>query len=179
MAYLKFYSNERKRWPWIWSQYFEDLEALEIFKRIKRSFPDGMKGVTMYFYGSHGSGCYKHYERKVRLSHRPSLGLIIHECAHAIEHTYKKRSKRNHTFRLFNVMEKIMKKCGWFEPTNEVNRKKRITKLFVQLRTLKKSLGELQNLRKKYLLRQDKKEREINRKISNIKKSLKLLQGGN
>ena len=93
MPYLKFYRKERELFP-EFDLKVSDEDAVVIVRKLLRHF--GRKGryskVKVRFYGNRDSG--ENGWFGIRLSHKPSIGLICHEVAHEFHRKHDRKLMR-------------------------------------------------------------------------------------
>jgi hypothetical protein len=90
-ASRNYYADERKRYSEAYELMLGEVQAEKILKKLnnhyrkemsKRGF--GYKPAYLVFRGWRDGGC--HSGTRIRVSHNPSIGLLLHEFAHHAHH---------------------------------------------------------------------------------------------
>ena len=110
MSYLKFYQNERYKFPVAKQVHTSDKGAEIIIEKLRRHYKlRKYRKITIKFRNSRGGGTCYYCERKIILSHNPSLLLIAHEFAHLLN--YEKGKSHYHTKQLMISIKRILNYC--------------------------------------------------------------------
>lgn len=114
--YLKFYAKEKLMFEKLGIKHemiLSHKEIIVISAKLCRHFK--FRQPEIRFYGNIDSGTFSPSYYWIRVSNRPSLGILIHELSHAYEADVFGKTK--HTKRLMRLIKKLgnycMKKNYW------------------------------------------------------------------
>lgn len=102
---LKYYEKMWKKFRTEYDYHISDKEAIKVCKKLARHFKIPLKDVR--FYGKHRGMAYTNY--KIRIPHKPSIGIICHELAHLFN--YQKYHNWYHNKRLLRTEKKFVNYC--------------------------------------------------------------------
>jgi hypothetical protein len=111
MVWLKFYAKEMKMYEKEYGMKVSDKQAELIIRKLSRHFKISRPRVR--FYGTRQSGMsYNGWSNSIRISHNPSVALVIHELAH----TYNSQRHINHYHNRFlmRTIKKFHNYCSQF-----------------------------------------------------------------
>jgi hypothetical protein len=104
---LKFYKKEHEAFPAEYATKLTDVEANYVFDRLKAHYKFRQ---ILVFRGTRQHGNCSSW--RVRLPHSPSIGILAHEVAHAIQYTKKAQGKMKeqkfHTKKHQKIMARII-----------------------------------------------------------------------
>lgn len=107
---LVFYEKERDWFGEAYGKKLNELQVTRVFKKLKRHYKIPH---WLVINRKRSGGCCNRY--RIELGKEPSLGLLIHEVAHAVD--FKKRRSR-HDKKFKKVMQKVFNYCkkkNWWE----------------------------------------------------------------
>ena len=114
MPWIKYYEKERQRFSREYSTKLSDDETKQVFEHLKNHYQIPHR---LTIGGRHGYG--RCTNRRIRVSHDGSVGMLAHEVAHAIQMRQRKPNERWHTKRHAAIMKRI---CKYI--TNQIDCKK-------------------------------------------------------
>jgi len=104
MTYLKFYSEERKEFEAQAKTTIADKNVSKFAHKIARHFKVKLSHITLRCYS--GSGSASRVYDSIRLSHNPSVLLIIHEIGHI--YTRQKLGEQKHNKKLMGFIRRAV-----------------------------------------------------------------------
>jgi hypothetical protein len=191
MPRLAYYQNEREVFKQEYEMKLTDSEAVFICQKLAKKYKLSQR---LEFFGNRQSGSCSPV--RIRLSHNPSIAIISHEVAHAIQYMkFKKKygyilgnpnlkKQRWHTKRHFRIMRKICDYVNknvdqWRTERKERNERNRIgfeRKLKLEKRRMQErktpqfKLIKIQELIKKW----EGKKRRAENKLKKLQKGEKI-----
>lgn len=108
MTYLKFYGNEKEKFPNQNKTHIPDKNVSKFAQKIARHFKVNLSQITLRCYS--GSGSASRMYNTIRLSHNPTVLLIVHEIGHLYTKQYLREQKHNKNLMLF-----IKRACKYAE----------------------------------------------------------------
>lgn len=127
MAWLKFYTVERERFPEAFNTEVSDEKAQKIVKKLLRHFlpknpkSDYLKHPINVCFRGNGGSVTNIITGRIKLPHEPSVGQICHASAHIIN--YAKYGNSNHNKKLLQAIGQLIayakKKKYWKDEKND------------------------------------------------------------
>lgn len=108
MTYLKFYRKEKELFPKEHDLILTEKEALAISKKLSRHFKFTVAKVK--FYGKINCGYSWFMLRRIKVCHKPSLLVFVHELVHLYE--YQVHSNKRHNKHMLKSIAKFLKYCN-------------------------------------------------------------------
>lgn len=137
-ATANYYAEERRTFKEAYATHVTDDEALLILRKLYRHYKIPKRAwdkIRIKFWGHHDSGSARGY--RIRLSHNPTIGLIIHEFVHCgrdwnvfrdFEYKVKDKGSHHHGLRFQVCLSRVhyfAKGKGYWKETLQRRREKR------------------------------------------------------
>jgi hypothetical protein len=103
MARLKYYEDEKVKFAEAFSRNMTDTEAYYIYRKLRVKY-----GLHQYLELT-GRVCGNCSRSVVKLKHNPSIGILAHEVAHAIQYKKHFKGQKWHCRRHEHLMVRVMK----------------------------------------------------------------------
>lgn len=182
MPWLKFYAEERKRFPEAFQRKVADKHVQLIVNKLVRHFKISNHTVGVDFYGNRAGHAYYRY---LTLPHNPSFGLICHELAHILH--MRKHGKSRHNKKLMQIIKRLVNYCkkkGYWQA--EIQRRNKPKPKPTKLHVLQKKLAKEQKAVKRistrikrlktYLKKHQKRERYYQKQIKKQNDGIKNVE---